>query len=86
MKITIRKMQDKKHEYFAYLMGMSGRATYLLYFKDDIYGAISLNHFVQMLKNHFKEERMEVALNKESEIKITNAALKEIFKRNGEQL
>ena len=81
MNITIRKLEDRTHEYFAYLKGLSGRAVYLLYFSDDIYGAITLNHFIQMLKNYFKEANVEISLH-DSEIKITNEAIKEVLNNN----
>lgn len=83
MKITIRKLEDRAHEYFAYLKGLSGRAVYLLYFNDDIYGAITLNHFIEMLKKYFKETSVEISL-QDSEIKITNEAIKEVLNNTGD--
>ena len=74
MRIIIKKLQDMKHGYFAYLRGMSGKATYLLYFEDNIYGAVSLHHFTEMLRNYFKEQKIEVHIH-DKEIKITNQAL-----------
>jgi hypothetical protein len=74
MRIIIKKLQNIEHSYFAYLRGMSGKATYLLYFEDNIYGAVSLHHFTEMLRNHFKEQKIEIHIH-DREIEITNQAL-----------
>ena len=78
MRIIIKKLQNIEHTYFAYLRGMSGKATYLLYFEDTIYGAVSLHHFTEMLRNHFKEQKIEVLIH-DKEIEITNQALLDIL-------
>lgn len=62
------------HSYFAYVRGMSGKATYLLYFEDNIYGAVSLHNFTEMLRRHFKEQKIELLIH-DREIEITNQAL-----------
>lgn len=74
MKIIIRRLHDMKHSYFAYFRGMSGKATYLLYFEDNIYGAVSLHNFTEMLRNQFKEQKIELHIH-DKEIEITNQAL-----------
>jgi hypothetical protein len=74
MQIFIRRIENKAHEYFAYLKGLHGKATYLLYFSDDIYGAISLSQFVQMLKGHFKANRIDIQF-QDDEISIKSQAL-----------
>ncbi len=50
MTITIRKFENSDHEYIAYAKSLCGKATYFLYFSDDIWGAVVLCNFVQMLK------------------------------------
>jgi hypothetical protein len=45
---------------------MSGKGTYLLYFEDNIYGAICLHNFIEMLKNHFKTQQMEITVGEKS--------------------
>jgi len=67
IKITIRKIENKANEYFAYRRGLQGKATYLLYFSDDIYGAIA--RFIQMLRGHFKTEEIDFQI-AVAEIKI----------------
>jgi hypothetical protein len=76
MKIIIRKLEDRKHTYFAYLRGLCGKATYLLYFEDNITGAVSLHNFIEMLQTHFKIARAEVHI-QDREIAIKSAALLE---------
>jgi hypothetical protein len=83
LKVTIRKLKNKTHEYFAYLKGLTGKATYLLHFEDNIYGAITLNHFIQMLRTYFKEDSIEIGLHG-SEINITSDALKKVLDQAGE--
>lgn len=78
MKIIIRKLENKEREYFAYLKSLNGKATFMLYFSDDIYGAISLNNFAQMLKEHFEETRVDIILQDE-QVKLTNKAVLSIL-------
>jgi hypothetical protein len=66
MKVIVRKLENIENTYFAYLKGMSGKGTYLLYFEDNIYGAICLHNFIEMLKNHFKAKRIEIAVGEKS--------------------
>ena len=40
MTVTIRKLEKTEHEYFAYCKSLCGKATYLLYFDDSIFGAV----------------------------------------------
>ena len=76
MKIVIRKLEDKEHTYFAYLRGLCGKATYLLYFEDNITGAVSLHNFIEMLQTHFKTPRAEVQV-QDRGIEIRSEALLE---------
>lgn len=71
MEIIVRKLGNTEKGYCAYHKGLSGRATYMLYFNDDIYGAISLNHFMEMLKDHFTGEKASLCI-KDTPINITN--------------
>jgi hypothetical protein len=74
MKVNVRKLENIENTYFAYLKGISGKGTYLLYFEDNIYGAICLQNFIEMLKNHFKVNRMEIAVGEKS-VKIKSQAV-----------
>ena len=50
MTVTIRRIEDSQREYFAYAKSICGKATYFLYFCDDIFGAVVLHNFVEMLR------------------------------------
>jgi len=62
MNVTIRKLEHSDHEYLAYAKSLCGKATYFLYFTDDIWGAVVLSNFVQMLKSYFQVERIKLTI------------------------
>ena len=62
MTITIRKFENSDHEYIAYAKSLCGKATYLVYFSDDIWGAVVLCNFVQMLKSFFQSEKLKITV------------------------
>lgn len=82
MKIIIRKLEDREHTYFAYLRGLCGKATYLLYFEDNITGAVSLHNFIEMLQSHFKLAKTEVQVQEKS-IEIRSEALQQALGLGG---
>lgn len=84
MQIIIRKLQNTGHNYFAYLKGISGKATYLLYFEDNIYGAVTLHNFIEMLRNYFNKQQIDVHI-QDKEIEIKSETLLAVIKRKGEQ-
>lgn len=85
MKIYIKRLENTDHEYFAYLKGLHGKGTYLLYFNDDIYGALALSSFIQMLRGYFKTEEVTVQL-LEKEICIHNQSLLSILQSQNDGL
>ena len=62
MMVTVRRIENSEHEYFAYAKSLCGKATYFLYFSDDIFGAIVLHNFVEMLRRFFEKEDVQVKL------------------------
>jgi len=62
MIVTIRKLQGTQHEYIAYTKSLCGKATYFVYFKDSIWGAVTLYNFVEMLKMFFQQKKVELKL------------------------
>ena len=62
MNVTIRKLEHSDHEYLAYAKSLCGKATYFLYFFDDVWGAVVLCNFVQMLKSHFQPETLTLTV------------------------
>jgi len=70
MTVTIRKLDKTDHDYFAYAKSLCGKATYCVYFQDNIWGAVTLYNFIEMLKSFFKQERITISMpNKNIEIK-----------------
>jgi hypothetical protein len=56
MTVTIRRIENAEREYFAYAKSICGKATYFLYFCDDIFGAVVLHNFVEMLRRFFEKD------------------------------
>lgn len=74
MTVTIRKIENSDREYFAYAKSICGKATYFLYFIDDIWGAIVLHNFVEMLRKFFEQEKVKVKV-QDTTIKLKNEYL-----------
>jgi len=83
MTVIIRTVEDSATEYFAYAKSLRVMATYFVYFTDDIWGAVALHNFIQMLQTHFKVPRIEVTLSDKS-IHLKNDRLLDLL-RNDEQ-
>ena len=62
MTVHIRALEGQGGEYFAYAKSVCGKATYFAYFHDDIFGAVVLVNFVEMLRSQFAAQRVEVKL------------------------
>ncbi len=43
MTVTIRELEGSGDEYFAYTKSVCGKATYFVYFRDDIFGAMGMS-------------------------------------------
>lgn len=71
MNITIRKFENSDHEYIAYARSLCGKATYCLYFVDDIWGAVVLCNFVQMLKSFFQPQALKITVH-ENAVSLKN--------------
>jgi len=60
MTVIIRKLDKTEHEYFAYTKSFCGKATYIVYFEDTIWGAVTLHNFIEMLRTYFQEKKVNV--------------------------
>ncbi|MBW8003845.1 MAG: hypothetical protein FVQ80_17910 [Planctomycetes bacterium] len=78
MTVTVRRIEKSDHEYFAYAKSICGRATYFLYFTDDIWGAVVLHNFVEMLRQFFDKENVKLIL-QDKTIQLKNEYLLSIF-------
>ncbi len=79
MTVTIRKLENRDHEYFAYTKSLCGKATYFVHFYDDVWGAIILHNFIDMLQSFFQPSKVTVMLD-EKNLTLKNDALLEILK------
>ena len=79
MTVLVRRIEKTDHEYFAYAKSICGRATYFLYFTDDILGAIVLHNFVEMLRRFFEKEQITLKF-QDSTVQIKNEYLLSIFR------
>ena len=79
MTVVIRKLHEKQHEYFAYTKSLCGKATYFVYFKDNIWGAVNLCNFIEMLRSFFNPPKVKVLI-AEKDISFQNDAFLHFLK------
>jgi hypothetical protein len=56
--VTIKAVAGKKGEYIAYYTSEFLNATFSVYFRDTIMGAIALQNFSEMLRVKYEKERV----------------------------
>lgn len=78
MTVKIRQLEDSPGEYLAYSKSACGKATYFAYLRDDIFGAVVLVNFVEMLRSQFAARTVEVRV-LESCIRPKDPALLELL-------
>jgi hypothetical protein len=78
MNVIIRKLEHKDHEYLAYAKSLCGRGTYFVYFQDNIWGAMVLHNFIEMLRAVFQPPLVKVAL-AEKTLNFQDPALLDLF-------
>ena len=61
MTVTIKTLSDSPAIYLAVAHPWGDAATYLQCFTDDIYGAMNLHEFTEMLRKHFHLPEVELA-------------------------
>jgi hypothetical protein len=59
IKITIKAVSGREGEYIAFYTSDFLDATFSVYFKDNIMGAIALNNFSDMLKVRYEKEKVD---------------------------
>lgn len=79
MKVIIRKLNHREHEYFAYAKSLCGKATYFVHFTDDVWGAVILHNFVEMLRSFFQPSTVTLRV-EEKNISLKNEALWQCLK------
>ena len=79
MDILIRKLENTEDEYFAYAKSLFGKATYFVYFKDDIWGATNLYHFTEMIKSYFEVDKIKFKISDKT-VSLKNEFILECLK------
>jgi hypothetical protein len=79
MNVIIRKLANKEHEYLAYTKSLCGRGTYFVYFQDNIWGAVVLHNFIEMLRAFFLPSQVQVGI-AEKALAFQDEALRELLK------
>ena len=80
MTVTIRHLEGSPGEFLAFSKSLGGKVTYAAYFHDDIFGAVALVNFVQMLQRQFAAPSVEVKL-REDGVQPKNPALLEALRQ-----
>ena len=60
MKIFLKQIENQKHKYIAYFNSPLGSASYVLFLNDDIFGAICLHTYLEILKKVFKTNKINI--------------------------
>jgi len=65
IKITIKQVENRNREYIAYHTSDFLGATFSVYFRDDIFGAMALHEFSEMIKKKYEREKIEFVVSEE---------------------
>ena len=76
IKVIIKEVESRRGEYIAYYRSELLNATYSVYFRDNIFGAIALHDFSKMIKSKYKEEDIEFIISEEK-MQFKSKALQE---------
>ena len=81
MNCIIRKIEDSENEYFAYIKVNNFKASYFVYFHDDILGAVCLHNFIEMIKTQYQGHQIIITIN-EKEIVFKNDKIIELLRQD----
>ena len=66
LKITVQPVEGEEGEYLAYFSSGFLQATFSVLIRDNIFGAMALNRFADMIRkeygDHFKTDRVEIEI------------------------
>jgi len=79
MNVTIRRLEHNEHEYLAYTKSLCGRGTYFVYFQDNIWGAVVLHNFIEMLRSAFQPPKVQLGV-LDKTLSFHDPALLDLFK------
>ena len=72
--ITIKQIENTEHEFIAYYKSDFLKSTFCAVFRDDIFGAVCLSRFTEMIKTHFNEQNITLFIS-DKNIKFKSQAL-----------
>lgn len=84
MTVIIRKLDKTENEYLAYIKSLRGKATYCVCFEDNIWGAVTLHHFIEMVKSFFEQEKVEVIIGNKSAT-VKNEMVLDLIKKEQDE-
>ena len=76
--VVIKPVAGRKGEYPAYCRSGFLDATFSVYFKDTLMGALALHEFLQMIRRKYEEKEVRTLLSQE-EILFKNEALLDVL-------
>ena len=80
MTVAIRKLAGTDADYLAYARKFGGRATYFVYFQDNLWGAVALHNFAEMLRLAFQHPpQLRIV---EQELTLKHPAVLELLRRS----
>jgi hypothetical protein len=74
MTLTVRSLTDSPHSYLACAASPYGRGTFLLHFRPDVFGAMSLCEFAEMLRKYYGLAEIELAF-RDSRLDLRDGSL-----------
>ena len=74
IRISIHPVEDHHGDYLAYFRSEFLDATYTVFFKDTITGALALHSFAEMIRRKYQEKEVDFLLS-EQELPFRNEAL-----------
>ena len=72
--ITIKQIENTDRQFIAYYKSDFLKSTFCAVFKDDIFGAVCLSRFTEMIKTHFNEQNIILFIS-DKNIKFKSQAL-----------
>jgi hypothetical protein len=82
--VVIKPVAGRAGEYLAYCRSHFLDATFSVYFKDTLMGALALHEFIEMIRRKNEEREVRTLLSEE-EIHFKNEALLDVLAIGGEK-
>lgn len=78
--ISINRVENRKGDYIAHFRSEFLDATFSVFFRDTITGALALNSFAEMIRKKYEQKQVEFLLS-EQEVPFQNEALLDVVNR-----